>query len=97
MPVLVSDLVENVAYNDENIENAVYTIQIQPTKGSATIEPNGEFRYTPSIYECGTDQFVYQVCNTLTSCCATATVTLNLTDTICTNFKEYTCKYNHEL
>ncbi len=72
----------NVAYNDENIDNAVYSIQTQPTKGNVIIEPNGEFSYTPSIYECGTDQFVYQVCNSITSCCATATVTLNLSDTL---------------
>jgi len=75
-------LTGNVAYNDENIDGTIYSLLANPTKGTASMATNGEFEYTPSIYECGTDQFVYQVCNTTTGCCASAIVTLNFEDNL---------------
>ncbi|GEM_PF-867828 len=72
----------NVAYNDVNIENATYTVLTNPTMGTVVMATNGEFEFTPTVYECGTDQFTYQVCNVTTGCCATGVVTLNFEDEI---------------
>ncbi|MEM6316437.1 MAG: collagen-binding domain-containing protein [Bacteroidota bacterium] len=70
----------NVSYNDENIEGCIYTVASNPTKGTVDLQSNGAFEYTPTVFECGTDEFVYQVCNPTTGCCATAFVRLSFED-----------------
>jgi len=45
------------------------------------LDADGEFVYTPNTSFCGTDEFTYRVCNNGTTCCATATVSIDLTDT----------------
>ncbi len=73
-------LSNNVTYNDVNIENSIFTIATNPTKGIVTIDAAGVFEYTPTVFECGDDQFVYRVCNQTTGCCATAAVYLQFSD-----------------
>jgi gliding motility-associated-like protein len=46
---------------------------VDPTNGTVTIDALGNFIYTPDTNFVGTDQFVYQVCDTA-GLCATATV-----------------------
>jgi len=72
----------NVSFNDLNIENTTYTILTDPTKGTVVMDTRGAFEFTPTVFECGADQFTYQVCNNLTNCCATGTVILNFQDEI---------------
>ncbi|MEK7411841.1 MAG: Ig-like domain-containing protein, partial [Planctomycetota bacterium] len=72
---------ERVTYNDGNLQSAIITIFTQPASGSVTIDNTGKFVYTPFGMSCGTDEFVYQACNSAYGCCATATVTLNIGDT----------------
>lgn len=69
-----------VNQNDLNIINPVYTIATPPTNGTLDLDTDGEFVYTPNTAFCGTDEFTYRVCNNGTTCCATATVSIDLTD-----------------
>ncbi len=69
-----------VSLNDGNLSNAIYSIETQPLNGSLDLDTDGEFVYTPNSLFCGTDQFTYRVCNNGTSCCATATVTIDMAD-----------------
>ena len=71
----------NVSLNDEHIENAVYSLETNPSKGMVALSDLGAFEYTSTVFECGVDQFTYQVCNSITSCCDMATVTLYFEDT----------------
>ena len=73
--------VDNVADNDENLVDPTFSILLNPANGSIDLDQDGEFIYTPNSTFCGTDQFVYQVCNEGSNCCASATVTLDLADT----------------
>ena len=72
----------NVSYNDQNIDNTIYAVVTNPTKGIVVMDTDGNFEFTPTVYECGTDQFIYQVCNLTTGCCATGIVTLTFEDEI---------------
>ena len=58
----------------------MYSIFRLPTNGTLDMDPDGEFIYTPNSAFCGSDQFVYQVCNNGTSCCDTASVIIDLAD-----------------
>lgn len=69
-----------VTYNDNNLQNPDFSIVGQPTHGTVTIDETGKFIYTPSGLDCTTDNFVYQVCNQLSGCCATTTVDITLGD-----------------
>ncbi len=69
-----------VNVNDLNLSNPVYSIAIPPVNGSLDLDTDGEFVYTPNFAFCGSDQFTYTVCNNGTSCCANATVTIDLAD-----------------
>ncbi|MBI1223634.1 MAG: hypothetical protein GC192_00225 [Bacteroidetes bacterium] len=71
---------EKPTFNDENIQNAAYSIYANPSKGTVSINYNGVFTYTPNGSICGADSFQYQVCNAVTGCCDHATVVLNLGD-----------------
>ncbi|MGB4938081.1 MAG: Ig-like domain-containing protein, partial [Ferruginibacter sp.] len=89
-PVLVDDnfttcpgtvYTDRVSYNDGNLQDPAYSISSLPSNGSVTIDGTGKFTYTPSGQTCGTDAFIYQVCNQATGCCAQATVSIHLGDT----------------
>lgn len=70
-----------VNLNDNNLINPTYTVAIAPLNGTLDLDADGEFVYTPNSTFCGTDEFTYRVCNGGTTCCATATVTIDLNDT----------------
>ncbi len=70
----------NVAFNDINTGDAIYTLESNPTKGTVTMSTNGTFEYIPNVFECAVDQFFYRVCDQSTGCCATANVTLSFED-----------------
>lgn len=72
----------NVAQNDKNLENETFSIISQPTKGTAVITDHGQFIYNPTVIECTTDEFIYEVCNQANNCCATATVYLTIQDDV---------------
>ncbi|MFK7980476.1 MAG: carbohydrate binding domain-containing protein, partial [Saprospiraceae bacterium] len=88
--IVVNDEIQNacpgfgfegsVTYNDRNVENGIYSILTNPTKGLVEMDTAGAFEFTPTVFECGTDQFIYQVCHRITNCCATGVVTLNFQD-----------------
>ena len=71
---------ERVTYNDNNLQNPVYSIYTNPSNGTVIIDATGKFTYTPSVNDCMVDQFMYQVCNQASGCCSQATVTINLAD-----------------
>lgn len=74
---------EQPIFNDNNLQNPVYSIYSNAAKGNVTINYQGVFTYTPhSNPTCGTDNFQYQVCNLNSGCCDKATVTLNIGDAI---------------
>lgn len=76
-----------VLANDRNLDGTLITdltqmtlptIVVHPTKGTATVNPDGTISYL-SNENAGTDSFVYSVCNKNNpSSCATANVTVNL-------------------
>ena len=72
---------DRVNFNDANLQDPQYSISVYPTEGTLTMDGTGKFTYTPYIPTCGTDVFVYEVCNQATGCCATAAVTINIGDT----------------
>ncbi len=89
MPQLVDDVFSScpgieynnlVSVNDVNLQSPVFTIAAQPLKGTVTINDFGAFTYTPADSQCGVAQFTYQVCNSVTGCCATAQATINIGD-----------------
>jgi len=71
----------NVAQNDSNLANTVFSIITTPANGMVTFESNGTFVYNSITAICGNDQFSYQVCDQNTFCCAVASVTLIFGDT----------------
>ena len=44
------------------------------------IDGTGRFTYTPFSNDCTMDEFIYEVCNLASGCCAQATVRLDLID-----------------
>ncbi len=69
--------------NDGDLDGnniAVNTTPISdPSNGTVVISPNGLYTYTPNPGFCGTDQFVYEICDDGTpSLCAQATVYLTV-------------------
>lgn len=88
-PVLVADTYttcpgmtfsERVTYNDANLNNPAFSIASDPQYGTVTIDATGKFTYVPTGFQCVTDYFIYRVCNQVSGCCQTATVTMNLSD-----------------
>jgi hypothetical protein len=72
---------EQPIFNDNNLQNPVYSIYANPIKGSVSINYQGIFTYNPlANAQCGVDSFKYQVCNSVTGCCDQATVILNIGD-----------------
>lgn len=72
--------VDNVASNDNNLISPVFTVVTPPVNGVIDLDNDGEFSYTPNSTYCGIDQFTYQVCNQGSTCCATAVVSLDMSD-----------------
>ncbi|MCF8244803.1 MAG: hypothetical protein K9J37_09750 [Saprospiraceae bacterium] len=72
---------DRVVYNDGNLQDPAYSITSLPSFGSVTIDGTGKFTYTPSGQNCGTDSFIYQVCNQSSGCCDVATVYIHFGDT----------------
>lgn len=88
-PILVADTYstcpgmtfsERVTYNDANLNNPAFSIASNPQYGTVTIDATGKFTYVPTGFQCVTDYFIYRVCNQVSGCCQTATVTMNLSD-----------------
>ncbi|MBK9017297.1 MAG: hypothetical protein IPM82_26380 [Saprospiraceae bacterium] len=44
------------------------------------MDTDGEFYYIPNTTFCGGDEFTYQVCNSTTGCCNTATANIDMSD-----------------
>ncbi len=60
------------------------TITTPPTKGTATIKPDGTADYVPNTGATGTDVFSYQICNkNAPAVCSTTTVTMTITGAPC--------------
>ena len=69
----------NVLINDHDPDsnNIVITptLVVDPVNGTVVLAPNGNFSYLPDSGFCGTDQFVYEICDDgIPSECAMATV-----------------------
>ncbi len=73
-------LVGYVGTNDLSLDNPIYSVETQPNNGFLDMDVDGEFYYIPNTTFCGGDQFTYQVCNSTTGCCATATAYIDMSD-----------------
>ncbi len=77
-----SSFTANLISNDV-ISNATFSITSSPTKGTATINPNGQLTYNSGDFFCGVDQLTYQVCNDGdVQCCAEGLVFINFSDNV---------------
>ena len=64
---------------NENNQNLTVTIEVQPSNGTAAVNPNQSVTYIPDLTVTGSDSFVYKICDTgVPSLCDTATVTVNV-------------------
>ncbi|MFK7931992.1 MAG: hypothetical protein AB8G22_00700, partial [Saprospiraceae bacterium] len=70
----------DVASNDRNNESHIYSLQQAPQTGNLTLNTDGKFDLQFGDYQCLTDSFVYEVCNPITGCCATATCRIEIID-----------------
>ncbi len=71
-----------VIANDTVNEDAYFFSTVTlPQKGTLTLNNNGAFQYLPTIFECGMDEFSYQLCDLTSGDCDTAKVTLIFEDT----------------
>jgi hypothetical protein len=70
----------NVLSNDEDVDSLDLTAAelTGPASGNLTLDPNGDFSYTPSADTSGSDAFTYQLCDGAGGC-ASATVALTVT------------------
>ncbi|QXP58519.1 Ig-like domain-containing protein [Olleya sp. HaHaR_3_96] len=76
-----ADVTQNVLVNDNDIEgdDQTVTANTNPTNGTVTISPTGEFTYTPNSGFNGTDSFTYTICDDNTDqACDTATVYITI-------------------
>ena len=67
------DLLVNDAYPSANTLNVNRTPVVQAASGTLTINSNGTFSYVPQTGFTGTDQFVYEICDTQLKVCDKAT------------------------
>ena len=83
-PVVIP-VINNDTDVDGGIDPTSVTIITPPANGNVTVNPvTGEVTYTPNPNACGTDSFVYQVCDLgtpLPALCDQATVTITIQDT----------------
>lgn len=69
-----------ITNNDNNLQSPIFSIYQHPANGAVNIDGSGEFIFTPAGNNCSEETFMYQVCNQVSGCCATATVTLSFND-----------------
>jgi len=70
----------NLLVNDITT-NPTISIVNNPTKGMASVTPNGILTYTPTEAFCGEDALTYRVCNDgSVDCCSDAVVTISFVD-----------------
>jgi gliding motility-associated-like protein len=83
-PVIIT-VISNDTDVDGGIDPTSVTVIIPPTQGTASVDPStGVVTYTPNANACGTDSFVYQVCDLgtpLPALCDQAMVTITINDT----------------
>ena len=72
----------SVAVNDKNYTDKNFSVIVEPTIGTVTMNSDGTFAYTNTTSNCTTDEFIYQVCDETSICCVSAIVHLNFNDTI---------------
>jgi len=80
----------NVLNNDSDPEGNQLTINTSPftppSHGSVKIRPDGTYTYIPNSDFCGTDSFVYEICdNGIPSLCDQAKVTIEVIELTITN------------
>ncbi|MGV6493879.1 Ig-like domain-containing protein [Stenotrophomonas rhizophila] len=70
----------SLAGNDNIASGSAYTLGTAPTRGTAVVNPDGTFTYTPTNANTGPDSFTYQVCLPAPNetVCDTATVSVNV-------------------
>ena len=70
---------------DPNIgQTLTFSLLVNPTHGSVSLNANGTYTYTPTTGYIGTDQFQYKICDNGTpTLCDTATVYLTIYDFPC--------------
>lgn len=68
----------NVLMNDDIPDPANITVSIiePPTSGSATVNPDNTIDYTPNANYCGSDAFIYQLCDPDNCDMALVTITI---------------------
>ena len=73
---------DQVTFNDNNLQQPLFSILEQPVRGTVSINHQGVFTYIPNAVICDVDSFTYQVCNQVSGCCDDTKVYLNAGDTI---------------
>jgi uncharacterized repeat protein (TIGR02543 family) len=68
----------SVVGNDVVPSGATFAITSSPSNGTATMNPDGSYTYTPRAGFVGVDSFTYTVCGAGGSPCATATVSITV-------------------
>jgi hypothetical protein len=68
----------SVAGNDGAPVGATFALASGPSRGTAVVNPDGTFTFTPAPGFVGTDSFTYTVCDVGGSPCSTATVTITV-------------------
>ncbi|WP_121040395.1 Ig-like domain-containing protein [Stenotrophomonas rhizophila] len=70
----------SLAGNDNIASGSAYTLGTAPTRGTAVVNADGTFSYTPINANTGPDSFTYQVCLPAPNAtvCDTATVSVNV-------------------
>ena len=77
IPVLINDTNNGVPAILTNV--TAPTIIANPTKGTLTVKADGSIDYTPNANTSGSDTFIYQICDKLsTTTCDTALMTINI-------------------
>ena len=66
------------AATDADGDALTYAVLTQPAHGSVTVQPDGDFTYTPDAHYAGPDSFTYEVCDP-SDRCAQASVTGTVT------------------
>ncbi len=76
----VIDLMGNAVDVDTPIDPTSIRIDIEPSRGTITVQSNGKIVYTPIAGFRGIDQFTVSIADTLGGRSPAATITLNVTD-----------------
>ncbi|MBL7818513.1 MAG: tandem-95 repeat protein [Saprospiraceae bacterium] len=77
IPILTNDTDNGAGATLSNVTTP--TITRNPTKGTASIKPDGTIDYTPNAAANGSDTLIYQICDQIsTTTCDTALVVINI-------------------